>query len=168
MEIFGKTAVVTGGANGIGRGIAAALADAGSNVVVADIEAANAQGVAQELRERGVRALGARVDVTDASSLEALADLAFRELGAVHLLFNNAGVGAMATVDAVSQGDWAWVIAVNLSAVYNGVRAFVPRMRAQKEPCHIVNTASEHGLGVPFPVWPYTRRPSTRWSDSPT
>jgi NAD(P)-dependent dehydrogenase (short-subunit alcohol dehydrogenase family) len=151
MELNGKTAVVTGGGSGIGRGIVLALADAGANAVVADIDEESARRTAQAALERGVRAVAARVDVTDFSSVEALAERAYAELGAVHVLCNNAGVGAMSALDALSEGDWAWVLAVNLGGVFNGVRAFVPRMKAQGAPAHIVNTASEHGIGVPFP-----------------
>jgi len=151
MDLKGKVAVVTGGGAGIGRGIALALADAGAHVITADIEKVNADRTAEEIRQRGVRAIGAQVDVTDFASVDALAIFAFNELGAVHVLCNNAGVGAMSPLDRLDEGNWGWVVSVNLTGVYNGVRAFVPRMRAQGAPAHVVNTASEHGLGVPFP-----------------
>jgi NAD(P)-dependent dehydrogenase (short-subunit alcohol dehydrogenase family) len=118
--------------------------------LAADIDAANAEATAELAREAGVEAAAARVDVTDAASLEELAEAAYARFGSVHLLCNNAGVGAMARVDAIADGDWSWVLSVNLGGVYNGVRAFVPRMREQGAPAHILNTASEHGVGLPF------------------
>jgi NAD(P)-dependent dehydrogenase (short-subunit alcohol dehydrogenase family) len=150
MELRGKTAVVTGGANGIGEGIVLALAEAGASSVVADLEVERAEEVAARARRHGVDAVAAAVDVADFASVDALAAAAYERFGAVHVLCNNAGVGAMSPLDALAPGDWEWVLSVNLGGVFNGVRAFVPRMRAQGGGAHIVNTASEHGLGVPF------------------
>jgi len=150
MKLEGRAAVVTGGGDGIGRGLVHALAERGARTVVADIELAKAEATAAELRASGADAVAAHVDVTDFKSVVALADLAFERFGAVHLLCNNAGVGAMSQVDEISEGNWQWVMSVNLGGVFNGVRAFVPRMKKQRAPAHILNTASEHGIGLPF------------------
>jgi NAD(P)-dependent dehydrogenase (short-subunit alcohol dehydrogenase family) len=149
MELNGAVAVITGGASGIGRGIGLAFADAGTHVVVADVDLEAAERIAAEIADRGVRSLAVRTDVARAEAVEALADVAYQAFGVVNVLCNNAGVGAMGLLDEVSEGDWHWVLSVNVGGIYHGVRAFVPRMKAQGAPAHIVNTASEHGLGVP-------------------
>jgi NAD(P)-dependent dehydrogenase (short-subunit alcohol dehydrogenase family) len=149
MELNGAVAVITGGASGIGHGIAVAFADAGAHVVVADVDLEAAERVAAEIGGRGVRSLAVHTDVARAESLEALAEAAYEAFGVVNVLCNNAGVGAVGVLDKVSPGDWQWVLSVNVGGVYHGVRAFVPRMKAQGAPAHVVNTASEHGLGVP-------------------
>jgi NAD(P)-dependent dehydrogenase (short-subunit alcohol dehydrogenase family) len=150
MDVAKKVAVVTGGASGIGRGIARALAADGAHVVVADVEAARAESVAEELRGRGARALGVACDVTLRASVEALAERAWREFGRVDLLVNNAGVGAAAPLVETPIADAEWIFAVNVFGVLHGCQVFVPRMRAQGGPAHILNTGSEHSLGLPF------------------
>jgi len=151
MDVAKKIAVVTGGASGIGRGIARALAADGADVVVADIEATRAEAVAEELRNRGVRALGVACDVAQYASVEGLADRAWREFGRVDLLVNNAGVGVAAPLVETALADAEWIFSVNVFGVLHGCQVFVPRMRKQGGPAHILNTGSEHSLGVPFP-----------------
>ena len=151
MEIAGKVAVVTGGASGIGRGIARALAAGGADVVVADVDAARARDVASEVARGGVRSLGVACDVTDRASVEALAERAWTELGRVDILCNNAGVGTLAPVAEIPVRDAEWIFAVNFWGVLHGCQVFVPRFIAAGQPAHIVNTGSEHSLGVPFP-----------------
>lgn len=145
-DLAGKVAVVTGAGSGIGRGIAHALADRGCHIVAADIEVAAAETVAAELRRKGVRALAVQVDVADAASVGALAERAFAEFGAVQVLCNNAGVFIDGPLLETQPEEWAWLIAVNLMGVVNGLRAFLPRMRRQGEAAHIVNTGSISGL----------------------
>jgi NAD(P)-dependent dehydrogenase (short-subunit alcohol dehydrogenase family) len=145
-ELSGKTAVITGAGSGIGRGIAHGLADEGAHVVVADIETGAAQTVAAELRAKGARSLPAQVDVADPASLEALASRAYAEFGVVHVLCNNAGVFIGGPLLETPPAEWAWLMAVNLMGVVSGLRAFVPRMRAQGGEAHIVNTGSISGL----------------------
>lgn len=146
----GKVAVVTGGASGIGEALARACAREGMKVVVADIEASRAEEVAKSIAAAGGSAIGVAADVRKRASVEALADAAYREFGAVHLLCNNAGVLAHGAIVDSKDEDWNWLLGVNLFGVVNGVRAFVPRMRAQGGDAHIVNTASIAGLtGVP-------------------
>jgi NAD(P)-dependent dehydrogenase (short-subunit alcohol dehydrogenase family) len=146
-NVAGKTAVVTGGGSGIGRALALSLAEAGANVVVADIEEDAAQRVADEVEALGVGALAVRTDVADFAAVQALADGSYERFGAVHILCNNAGVLIMARlIDGIPQ-DAAWVLSVNVMGVIHGVHAFVPRMTAQGEPGHILNTASVAGFG---------------------
>jgi NAD(P)-dependent dehydrogenase (short-subunit alcohol dehydrogenase family) len=145
-ELAGKVAVVTGGGSGIGAGLCRALAAEGMDVVVADVEAAAAEAVAAELRATGRRALAVRTDVSSAASVETLAERTYAELGACHLLCNNAGVLVMGPLETRTAKDWEWVLGVNLWGVINGVQAFVPRMLAQPGEKHIVNTGSVAGL----------------------
>jgi NAD(P)-dependent dehydrogenase (short-subunit alcohol dehydrogenase family) len=149
MEIKGAVVVVTGAGSGIGRGMSLAFADAGAHVVVADVVQEAAERVAAEVAARGVRGLARTVDVARRESVEALAEAAYAEFGVVNVLCNNAGVGAMGALDQLGEGDWNWVFSVNVGGIFHGVRAFVPRMKAQGAPAHIVNTASEHALAIP-------------------
>jgi NAD(P)-dependent dehydrogenase (short-subunit alcohol dehydrogenase family) len=148
-DLRDKVAVVTGGASGIGRGIAMALADQGCHVVVADVEMAPATAVADELQARGVRASARRTDVTSLADVEALAADAWRTFGHVDLVFNNAGVGATSPLLDADETDMKWLFAVNVFGVWNGCKVFGRRFVEQGTPAHIVNTGSEHSLGVP-------------------
>ncbi|MBM9465946.1 SDR family NAD(P)-dependent oxidoreductase [Nakamurella leprariae] len=142
----GQTAVITGGGSGIGREIALAFAREGLHIVVSDIDQARAQAVADEAAALGVRSLAVEVDTGDAASVEALADAAYAAFGAVNVLCNNAGILQMGPIMEASQDDWEWLFRVNLWGVLNGVRTFVPRMRAQGSPAHVVNTSSLSGV----------------------
>ncbi len=150
MNVAGAVAVVTGGASGIGFGIAAALARKGAKVVLADIEAERAMVAAERLRDEGLEATGVFLDVIDEASWANVAQVAAGHWDQpVQMLFNNAGVGAPGTVHGVSRQTWDWVFKVNVEGVYLGVRTFAPLMLASGLPCAIVNTASEHALGLP-------------------
>ncbi len=147
MDSFeGRVGVVTGGASGIGRALAEALARAGARVIVADLDEAGMADVVAGIRGRGGDALAVRTDVTDLASVQALAERAFQTYGRVHVLCNNAGVALWGGLESATHRDWQWAIGVNLWGVIHGVEAFVPRMIAQKEPGHVVNTASMAGL----------------------
>jgi NAD(P)-dependent dehydrogenase (short-subunit alcohol dehydrogenase family) len=141
--LAGGLAVVTGGASGIGRGTALALAAQGMRVVLADIDGEAVTRAAQEIQHRfGVAAHGVVADVVNADAMRALAaDVAARE-GDVHLLFNNAGVMAIGPVLQHSSRDWQWQFDVNVIGVANGLNAFVPGMVAHGQPCRVLNTAS--------------------------
>lgn len=146
QEFSGKVAVVTGAASGIGYALAAQAVNEGMRVVLADIETAALDAAAQQLCAAGGDVLAVRTDVADEASVMALAERARATYGAVHLLFNNAGVGNAGNIWEQSEADWQWVLGVNLWGVIHGVRAFVPAMLTQGTECHIVNTASAAGL----------------------
>ena len=147
MDISGKTAIVTGAASGIGLGIATALAEAGANVVMADIQKEAVETAAHTLSGTNKRVMPVRIDVTQEQSvLDALAE-AERNFGKLHIACNNAGVPMHGTrlVD-VPQGDWEFVIGVNIWGVIHGIRHFVPAIVKHGEEGHIVNTASVAGF----------------------
>ena len=139
-DFAGRTAFITGGANGIGLGLARALLAEGCKVAIADIrqdalDAARASLDNQEL-------LPIKLDVSSRECFAQAADQAEAELGPVSLLFNNAGINLFQSIDESSYDDWDWVLGVNLHGVINGVMTFVPRMKARGGDAHIVNTAS--------------------------
>ena len=146
-DLAGKVAVVTGGGSGIGRALVMALAEAGTNVVVADIEEDAARAVAREAEVSGVGSLAVATDVSDPVAVGRLADLAYERFGAVDVLCNNAGVLLFGPLIETVPEDWQWVFAVNVMGVVHGVQAFVPRMKRDGRPAHIVNTASVAALG---------------------
>jgi NAD(P)-dependent dehydrogenase (short-subunit alcohol dehydrogenase family) len=151
-DLSGKTAVVTGGAGGIGRGIVEALLEEGVQVVIGDIEQPVLEATVAELSDRGdVR--GVRVDVSDPASFEALADEVFATEGVCHLLFNNAGVtsGGGGKPWEQEANDWRWCFSVNVFGTANGVLSFVPRMIESGEPGVVVNTSSGDGGIAPVP-----------------
>ncbi|SRR5579884_3270034 len=141
-----KVAVVTGAASGIGRALAEKSATLGMKIVLADVEEPVLKQTEAELKASGAEVISLRTDVSQAGDVEALANLAFTTYGAVHLLFNNAGVSVDNTVWGSSLADWQWVLGVNLWGVIYGVHFFVPRMLAQGSEGHIINTASGAGL----------------------
>ncbi len=147
METFqDRVAVITGGASGIGRALCRRFAGAGARVVVADVDEAGMEGTVAAVRQAGGEAIMVRTDVSRLSDVHVLADRAFTEWGAVHVLCNNAGVTVHGGLESATHRDWEWVIGVNLWGVIHGVESFVPRMIAQGVPGHIVNTASMAGL----------------------
>jgi NAD(P)-dependent dehydrogenase (short-subunit alcohol dehydrogenase family) len=151
-QLAGRVAVVTGGANGIGRGIVEALLEEGARVVVADIERSVLDAAIAELERHGdVR--GVVTDVSEPESVEALADDVFATEGACHLLFNTAGVtsGGGGKPWEQEANDWRWCFSVNVFGVANGVLAFVPRMLESGEEGHVVNTSSGDGGIAPVP-----------------
>ena len=146
QDLRGRTAVVTGGGSGIGRGLALTFASEGMNVAVVDVEEDKAEAVAGEARAKGVKAIAAKVDVTDRGQMAAFAKRVASELGGCDLLCNNAGVLTFKSAQETSDADWDWTLGVNLYGVINGVQAFLPGMLASGRGGHIVNTASIAGL----------------------
>jgi NAD(P)-dependent dehydrogenase (short-subunit alcohol dehydrogenase family) len=147
MDFSGKTAIVTGAASGIGLGIATALAEAGANVVMADIQKDAVEQAAHGLSGTNKRVMAVRIDVTQEQSvLDALAQ-AESNFGKLHIACNNAGVPAhgVKLVD-VPQRDWEFVIGVNIWGIIHGIRHFVPAILRHGEQGHIVNTASVAGF----------------------
>jgi NAD(P)-dependent dehydrogenase (short-subunit alcohol dehydrogenase family) len=147
MDISGKTAIVTGAASGIGLGIATALAEAGANVVMADIQKTAVEQAAHGLSSTNKRVMPVRIDVTQEQSvLGALAEVE-RNFGKLHIACNNAGVPMHGTqMTDVPQGDWEFVIGVNIWGIIHGIRHFVPAILGHGEEGHIVNTASVAGF----------------------
>lgn len=155
-QLAGRVAVVTGAGSGIGRGMTLAFAEAGMQLVIADIDLDAAERVAVEVEALGAKALPARVDVTSREEVAALAEKTWSALGGAHVLCNNAGVTTFGLMcDGIPEEDWAWVLAVNLQGVVNGLQAFLPRMRDQEGEKHIVNTASIAGIAPSPLVGPY-------------
>jgi NAD(P)-dependent dehydrogenase (short-subunit alcohol dehydrogenase family) len=150
-DLEGKVAVVTGGASGIGRAMAARFAADGMQVVIADVEAAALASTAAEL---GV--VGIRTDVADVASVQALADHVFDRFGTAHVLCNNAGVGGGGQIAGLTIADWKWVLDVNLWGVIHGLQSFLPRILANPDGGHVVNTASVAGLLPSAGIGPYS------------
>ncbi len=145
-DLKGKVAVITGAGNGIGRAIALAAAEKGMRVVLADIDPARVEKVAEELTALGADVQAVVVDVADVVSVGALAEAAYAQYGKVHLLVNNAGIAYLNSAWETPLEVWRRMMAVNLDGVVYGVRSFVPRMLEGGEPGHIVNVASAAGL----------------------
>jgi NAD(P)-dependent dehydrogenase (short-subunit alcohol dehydrogenase family) len=146
-----KVAVITGGASGFGREFANIGAGLGMKLVLADVQQDALDKAKAELEAQGAQVLAMRCDVRKAEEVQALADASMNRFGAVHLMFNNAGVGSGGLIWENTLADWEWVLGVNLWGVVHGVRIFTPLMLecAKKEPGyegHIVNTASMAGL----------------------
>jgi NAD(P)-dependent dehydrogenase (short-subunit alcohol dehydrogenase family) len=152
MDNFqGKVAVITGAASGFGREFANIGARLGMKLVLADVQQEALEAVRDELQRQGAQVSALRCDVRRGEEVQALADEAMRAFGAVHLVFNNAGVGAGGLLWESTQADWEWVLGVNLWGVIHGVRIFTPLMlecarRDSSYQGHIVNTASMAGL----------------------
>ena len=145
-----KVAVVTGAASGIGRGLAERCAREGMKVVLADVEEPALRNAEKVLKAAGADIRSVLTDVSRLKDIEALAKTVLDTYGGVHLLFNNAGVQAGASIGRPlwenALTDWEWLLKVNLWGVIYGVKVFVPIMLGQKTECHIVNTSSMAGL----------------------
>jgi NAD(P)-dependent dehydrogenase (short-subunit alcohol dehydrogenase family) len=153
MELEGKTAVITGGASGIGLATAKKFAASKVNLVLGDIEEGPLQQAVTDLKANGASVLGVRTDVTVEDDVIALREAALKEFGGAHLVFNNAGVAAGATIGTPTK-IWKWVLDVDLNGVIYGLNAFIPLFLEQNEG-HVVNTASLAGLGGAPGMGPY-------------
>ncbi|MGQ9757539.1 MAG: SDR family NAD(P)-dependent oxidoreductase [Actinomycetota bacterium] len=140
-----RTAVVTGAASGLGRGIALALAEAGCHLVIADVDAEGLDRARDEIERMGRECLARRVDVSSRQDLEDLTEDSLAWRGGVDLLVNNAGVAVSGELDVIPVEDIEWIIGVNLMGELYGCRFFLPHMVGRGEG-HIVNIASLSGL----------------------
>jgi len=150
-QFEGRVAVITGAGSGLGREFANTAAALGMKLVLADVDAAALERASDELQAGGTEVLAMVADVRICSHIEELADAAMIRFHGVHLLFNNAGVGAGGLIWENSEADWNWVLGVNLWGVIHGIRIFTPLMLdcARRDPGyegHIVNTSSMAGL----------------------
>lgn len=154
-DLEGRVAVVTGGASGIGLGIAKALARAGMRVALLDLEERAIAPAEASVRDVGGDVVGIPADVSSRYSLDAAAQRVLENYGRVDVLCNNAGVVVLGNLADASAEDWRWVMGVNLMGVVNGVAAFLPHIRAQGGG-QIVNTASTQGLSAAQGLGVYT------------
>ncbi len=147
-QIEGRVAFITGGASGIGLGMAKSFTKAGMKAVIADVRDDHLEQARAWFDEagRGDQVHALKLDVTDRQAYAAAADEAERVFGRVHVLCNNAGIGIASPVGGASYADWDWGVDVNLNGVFNGVHTLLPRIRAHGEGGHIVNTASMGGI----------------------
>ena len=156
MDLKHKVAVITGGASGIGLATAKALAREGARLVLADIEQGALDRAVAEMKAAGAQAISVRCDVGERASVQALADEAWRHYGAVHIVFNNAGVAVFGPTQDMSHADWEWTMRVNVWGPIHGVECFAPRMIAQNQGGHILFTASFAGLVSNRELGPYS------------
>jgi short-subunit dehydrogenase len=160
QDLIGKVAVVTGAASGLGLAFATRFVQEGMRVVLADIEQEPLALAEAAIKAQGGTAIAVRTNVQNENEIKALADTAFATYGNVHVLCNNAGVGGSTDssgVWSIPLDEWNWVLGVNFSGVLNCVRHFVPRMLANAQAGHIVNTSSVAGLitgsiGAPYTI----------------
>jgi NAD(P)-dependent dehydrogenase (short-subunit alcohol dehydrogenase family) len=145
MELHGQVAVITGGASGIGRGMARAFADVGMKIMIADLDEDMMAATVAELSARGIEVASHSCDVSKLEQVEALAAAALDRFGAVHVLCNNAGVGIPTPTNNIRLEDWRWMIDVDLWGPIYGVKTFLPIMEEQGIG-HINTTASLAGL----------------------
>jgi NAD(P)-dependent dehydrogenase (short-subunit alcohol dehydrogenase family) len=143
-SLEGRTAFITGGASGLGLGMAKAFIERGISVAIADIMPDHLEAARAELGE-AAKCRFIQLDVTDRETFARAADEAEAALGPVSILCNNAGVGLLGRSQDASYDDWDWVLSVNLGGVVNGVQTFLPRMLARRDG-HIVNTSSIGGI----------------------
>lgn len=141
-DVEGKVAFITGGANGIGLGMARVFTDAGMKVVIADIRQGDLDRAMESLADRHEALHAVTLDITDRAAMAAAAAETVRVFGKVHVVCNNAGINVFGPMDEATYDDWDWVMNVNLNGVINGVVTFIPYLKSHGEGGHIVNTGS--------------------------
>jgi NAD(P)-dependent dehydrogenase (short-subunit alcohol dehydrogenase family) len=149
-NLSGKVAFITGGASGIGFGIARAFLAAGIKVVIADASRENIEDATRQLQSVEGQYLLLSLDVTDRKAFADAADKAEAKFGNIHLLCNNAGIGSGPSILSATYEDWDRMIGINLYGVVNGVVTFLPRILKHGEGGYIVNTSSMAGI-LPLP-----------------
>jgi NAD(P)-dependent dehydrogenase (short-subunit alcohol dehydrogenase family) len=142
---MGEVAVITGGASGIGRATALALARRGADIVLGDVNEQRLDSVSDEVRQLGQRVLAVKCDVSREEDVARLAERAEGELGPVGILMNNAGVVLRGALENISVDDWRWSMGINVFGIIHGIHAFLPRM-IERRHGWIINTGSVAGL----------------------
>lgn len=155
MNLAGRTAVITGAASGIGRGIAQALATRGCNLALADVNEAGLDETAASVRPEGITATCHRLDVACRQAVAAFPAVALGAHRRIDLLFNNAGVGVGGTFEQVDEADFDWLMEINFYGVVRMTRAFLPLLRAS-DAGRIVNISSIFGIIAPPGQTAYT------------
>ena len=155
-SLQGRGAVITGGASGIGFATARELARRGASVVLGDVEGPALEAALSRLRAEGLDAHGVVCDVRHLDEVSRLADEAFRLLGRVHVVFNNAGIAVSGPIAQMTHDDWRWVIDVDLWGPIHGVESFLPRILQQGEGGHMLFTSSFAGLVANIGLAPYS------------
>jgi len=145
-DVAGKVAFITGGASGVGFGLAVTFAQVGMKIVLADMRPEPLARAEAHLQRSGAQVLALPLDVTDRKAYSDAADRAEAAFGKVHVLCNNAGIGLLGPLKSARYDDWDWVLGVNVGGVVNGLQTLLPRMLAHGEGGHIVTTASVAGL----------------------
>jgi NAD(P)-dependent dehydrogenase (short-subunit alcohol dehydrogenase family) len=145
-DVKGKVAFITGGASGMGLGMARAFGAAGMKVMIGDIEQQALDIAVAGLKARGIDAAGVQVDVADRDSVFAAAKATIDTFGKVHILCNNAGIGVSGKSEKCSLESWQWVMDVNLWGVIYGLQAFMPLIESHGEGGHVMSTASMAGM----------------------
>lgn len=154
-DVNGTAAIITGGASGIGFGMAQVFAEAGGKVFLADIEEPALTAAIEKLRAAGATVEGCVCDVSDRESVSNMVGTAILAFGRIQILCNNAGVGSGGPFRDLRTSDWDWVVGVNMMSVVYGIELVLPHMEGHGEPCHIVNTASIAGLRGVANMAPY-------------
>lgn len=155
MDVSNKVAFITGGATGIGLGIARAFAARGAKIMLADIDDAGLAAAAAELSGAGADVATVLCDVADEAAVRAAADATIERFGKVHIVVNNAGVGAGGVAGETALEDWRWIVDINLMGVVHGVEVFTPLIKSHGEGGYIVNTASMAGHVASAVMAPY-------------
>src|SRR5919201_4903896 len=145
MQLEGKVAVITGGASGIGKGTALAMARLGTEIVIADINDRRLEETRTEIAALGGRVIAVHCDVAKDADVQHLAKVALLEMGRVDIVMNNAGVVLRGTLEQISMADWEWSFGINVFGVIRGINAFLPHMIARGSG-YIINTGSIAGL----------------------
>jgi NAD(P)-dependent dehydrogenase (short-subunit alcohol dehydrogenase family) len=145
MQLAGKVAVITGGASGIGRGTALAMARRGTDLVIADINTLRLEETCAAITALGRRALAVYCDVSQDADVERLGETALRAMGRVDILMNNAGVVLRGALELIPVADWEWSFGINLLGAVRGIRTFLPHM-LERGSGYIINTGSVAGL----------------------
>jgi NAD(P)-dependent dehydrogenase (short-subunit alcohol dehydrogenase family) len=153
-QLAGRTAVVTGGASGIGRAIVDRFVGEGMNVVVADVDDTAVTAAVTDFGQAGHRVLGVRTDVSRLNDIRALAEATLDAFGKINVVVNNAGVVIGGRVEDLTEDEWRWVLDVDLWGAIHGVRVFLPLIEKAGEG-HLVSTASTSGMAAPPFIGPY-------------